>query len=406
MCLSFRLRAALWVAIGLAGGTIDGTVAAGPSPEPVAGPSAAVDSLLPLLTMEDYDESRPLILEALRRNGAACRSLGAYASSRSTVVREHAVRALSDAVCADFAAYAGYAADGDAWVIDAVIRAAERHLIAGAVPFLLARLSDSRRILADEGTWTIGDTAHRGLQAITCQSFHYDADASADDRRNALTRWRQWYLAHRDEPREAWVREGIERARDYAARDYGPHRLEGLRLLALIGEPALPALRTLLGRTPGDLSAEVSCLPDEPPRPPDQVPCVLLVRNVTNRKVAFAPPQSGPEVRVSRQEPPPESDGAPARRGKAPASRPAAAPPDPPVPVDPRAALAALAARLVELSPGEVRRYDFAVGPVPASGRYAVRASLADFALIPAAGPASILTPGTIEVETVVRFDM
>ncbi|HEV8702980.1 MAG TPA: hypothetical protein VGV60_17045 [Candidatus Polarisedimenticolia bacterium] len=405
MCLILRLEAAFLVAIGLAGGAMGRTAAAGPPKEPVAGPSAAVDSILPLLTAEDYDETRPRILEALRQFGAPCRSLGAYASSRSTLVREHAVRALSDAGCADFAAYEGFAADGDAWVIDAIIRAAGKHLIAGAVPFLLARLSDSRRILADEGTWTIGDTAHRGLQAITCQSFHYDAAASADDRRNALTRWRQWYLAHRDEPREAWVREGIDRAREYAARDYGPHRLEGLRLLALIGEPALPALRALLGRTPGDLSAEVSCLPEEPPRPPDQVPCVLLVRNVTDRKVAFAPPQSGPEVRVTRQEPP-EADGAPARPGKATASRPAPAPPEPPVPVDPRAALAALAARLVELSPGEVRRYDFAIGPVPAPGRYEVRASLPDSALTPGAGPASMRAPGTIEVKTVVRFDM
>src|SRR5258706_15325473 len=58
MCLSFRLKGALLVAIGLAGGTIDGAAAAGPSPEAAAGPSAAVDSVLPLLTAEDYDESR------------------------------------------------------------------------------------------------------------------------------------------------------------------------------------------------------------------------------------------------------------------------------------------------------------------------------------------------------------
>src|SRR5688572_3356484 len=158
MCLSFRLSAALLVAIGL-----------------LAGPRAAADPILPLLSAEDYDESRPQILETLRQDGAACRTLGAYASSRSTRVREHAVRALSDAGCADFAAYSGYAADGDAWVMDAVIRAAESHLIAGAVPFLLSRLSDPRRIVAGEGTWTIGDAAHGALRAITCQSFHYDA---------------------------------------------------------------------------------------------------------------------------------------------------------------------------------------------------------------------------------------
>lgn len=389
MCLSLRLSAAILVAIGL-----------------LSGPLAADDPILPLLSVEEYDESRQQLLEMLRQSGAPCKTLGAYASSRSTRVREHAVRALSDAGCADFAAYSAYTADGDAWVIDAVIRAAERHLIAGAVPFLLSRLSDPRRILAEEGTWTIGDAAHRGLRAITCQSFHYAAAAPADDRRNALTRWRQWYLAHRDEPREAWVKAGIERARDYAARDYGPHRLEGLRLLALIGEPALPALRTLLGRMPADLSADLACLPDEPPRPPDRVPCALVLRNVSDRRVAFAPPQSGPEVVVTRQAPAAEIDPAPARPGKSPAPRPVPAAADKPAPFDPGAGLAALAARLIELAPGEIRRYEFEVGPVPAPGRYTVRARLDDPALGLAAGSTPTQAAGRIEVETVVRFDM
>jgi len=391
MCLSFRLSAAILIAIGLGTGL-----------------PAADDPLLPLLSVEEYDASRPGILEALRKDAAPCRTLGAYASSRSTTVREHAVRALSDAGCADFAAYSVYALDRDAWVVDAVIRAAQRHLIAGAVPFLLSRLSDSRRILAAEGTWTIGDAAHRGLQAITCQSFHYDASGSGDDRRNALTRWRQWYVAHRDEPREAWVKEGIARAREYASRDYGPHRLEGLRLLALIGEPALPALRALLGRSPGDLSVDVSCTPDEPPRPPDRVPCALVVRNVTDHGVAFAPPQSGPEVGVTRQVYAQESDPPPARPGKSPAPRPApaaapaAAPP--PAPSDARAGLASLAARLIELLPGEVRRYEFDVGPVPAPGRYTVRVRLDDPSMSFSQGSAP--APQGIEAETVVRFDM
>ena len=393
MCLSFRLSAALLIAIGL-----------------LSGLPAADDPILPLLGVEDYDESRPQLLEMLRQNAAPCRALGAYASSRSTTVREHAVRALSDAGCADFAAYSVYAADRDAWVVDAVIRAAQRHLIAGAAPFLLSRLSDSRRILAAEGTWTIGDAAHRGLQAITCQSFHYDPSGSENDRRNALTRWRQWYLAHRAEPREAWVKEGIERAREYASRDYGPHRLEGLRLLALIGEPALPALRALLVRSPGDLSADVSCLPDEPPRPPDRVPCALVVRNVTDHGVAFAPPQSGPEVGVTRQvvaaesDPPPERPGKPSASRPAPAAAPAAA--LTPAPSDPRERLANLAARLIELLPGEVRRYEFDVGPVPSPGRYTVRVRLDDPSVGLSLGSAQAPPAPGIEAETVVRFDM
>ena len=378
MCLILRLIAALSAVICLA---------AGPAPAATGPATAAPDPVLPLLAEEDYAQVRPRILEALRQNGTPCRALGAYVSARDGRVREHAVRALADAGCADFAAYAGYAADGDAWVIDAVIRAAERHRMAGAVPFLLTRLSDARRILAEEGTWTIGDTVHHGLQVITCQSFHYDPGAAADDRRNALTRWRQWYLGHRDEPRDAWVKAGIERARDYAGRDYGPHRLEGLRLLALIGEPALPALRDLLGRSAGDLRAELSCHPEEPPRPTDQVPCALVVRNVTARHVAFAPPPGGPEVRVTRSDAPPETGQAAA-------------------PADQGAILAALAGRLADLSPGEIRRYELAVGPVTAPGRYRVRATLADLVLALTSGSAPDRAPGAIEAETIVRFDM
>ncbi|MBI1951456.1 MAG: hypothetical protein HYS34_08855 [Acidobacteria bacterium] len=410
MCSIPRLIAAFSAVIGLGAcpgiglGRIPDAV--GPDATSSAGPSTATDPVLPLLAEEDYAQSRRRIQDALRQNGDPCRALGAYASARDSRVREHAVRALADAGCADFRAYAGYGADRDAWVIDAVIRAAERHLMAGAVPLLLRWLSDPRRILGEEGTWTIGDTAHRGLQAITCQSFHYDSVASADDRRNALTRWRQWYLAHRGEPRDAWVKAGIERARDYAARDYGPHRLEGLRLLALIGEPALPALRDLLGRSPGDLRADLACRPEEPPRPTDQVPCALVVRNVTARHVAFAPPPGGPEVRVTRDEDPPES-GKGARR-PARASAPGAGPPAPGAGPAARAGatLAALAARLDDLAPGEVRRYEFAVGPVAAPGRYRVRATLSDLALDFTSGPAPVRAPAAIETETIVPFNL
>src|SRR5206468_2892356 len=80
--------------------------------------------------------------------------------------------------------------------------------------------------------------------------------------------------------------------------DYGPHRLEGLRLLALIGPRALPALRDTLARRPSDLTADVACAPDEPPRPGDVIPCALLVRNASKHALAIAPPPDGPVVRL------------------------------------------------------------------------------------------------------------
>jgi len=53
MCLSFRLSAAILIAIGLGTRLL-----------------AAEDPLLPLLSVEEYDASRPGILEALRKDAA------------------------------------------------------------------------------------------------------------------------------------------------------------------------------------------------------------------------------------------------------------------------------------------------------------------------------------------------
>lgn len=412
MCLISWLFAT-FTALAAVSGPVRG---AGPEPP------AAADPLLPYL-QDDDSQARAQVLKALRDQGRPpCPALGAYARNGNSRVRASAVQAMDDAGCSDFDAYGDYLLDGSASVLSALVEAAERQLMRDAVPFLLGSLFDRRRIVTERGTWSIGERAQRALMVITCQSFHFDPASSRDDQRNAVTRWRQWYLAKRDLPRDEWVQEGIGRARDYAQRDYGPYRVEGLRLLALIGPEALPTLHELLARQPGDLKTEVVCQPDEPPRIIDAVPCALLVRNSAGRHLTIAPPPDGPEVRVIPSDSPP--DERPPARGGAPAS----ALPRPPGPPDrprgaegPAAALGAFADRLVDLAPGEVLRYEFKAGPVLFAGRYRVRAALPDLAAGLTAnavardgaagkrfgevGPRATLPPSIIEAETIVRFE-
>jgi hypothetical protein len=412
MCLISWLFAT-FTAIAAASGPVLGA-----APEP----PAAADPLLPYL-QDDDSQARAQVLKVLREQGRPpCPALGAYAGNGNSRVRGNAVQAMDDAGCSDFDAYGAYLLDGSASVLSALVEAAERHLMKDAVPFLLGSLFDRRRIVTERGTWSIGERAQHALMVITCQSFHFDPATSRDDQRNAVTRWRQWYLAKRDLPRDEWVQEGIGRARDYAQRDYGPYRVEGLRLLALIGPQALPALRELLARKPDDLKAEVVCQPDEPPRVTDAVPCALLVRNSAGRRVAIAPPPDGPEVRLVPSDAPPD-ERPPARGGAAaPASPRSPGPPDrPPGTEGPAAALGAFADRLVDLAPGEVLRFEFKAGPVLFAGRYRVRAALPDLAAGLAAsamardggaakrvgetGPRASVPPSTIEAETIVRFE-
>lgn len=385
-------------------------LAAAPDPSRTApAPPRATDPILAYLLDED-PAARVRALEALRGEGLPpCRALAAYARERNSRVRENAVRTMNDGGCRDFDLYGGYLSDGAAGVVDAVIGAAERHLIADAVPFLLGSLPDRRRIVTEAGTWSIGERAHRALRVITCQSFHYDPASSRDDQRNAITRWRQWYLAKRGLPRDEWVQEGIVRATDYARRDHPRHRVEGLRLLALIGPPALPALRDLVAREAGEIQAEVVCLPEEPPRVTDAVPCALTVRNVSGRRLAVAPPPDGPRIRVSPGGAGPEGRAS-ARSDTAAAER-----------RPPSVELGAFADRLIDLAPGEVLKFEFKAGPVLAAGRYRVGAELEDLAAGLGAGSASLdgsaaksgtsggpraaARPPAIEAETIVRFE-
>ncbi len=387
MCVISRTIAVCWAIL----------LAAVPSVSAAAGPSTAADPLLPYLQGDD-PQSRSQVLAVLKEEGRSpCQALRAYAMSPKSRVRESAVRVMNDAACSDFEAYSGYLLDSAAGVVDALIDAARRRLMADAVPFLLGCLSDRRQIVTGEGSWSISERAHRALMVITCQSFHYDVTASRDDQRDAVTRWRQWFLARRKLPRDEWVQEGIERGRDYAGRDYGPHRLEGLRLLALIGPRALPALREALARRPADLTAEVACAPDEPPRPGDIVPCALVVRNASKHPLAIAPPPDGPVVRLSQGDP--AHDQVPSARGS-----PAAG-------ADIAEALDAFADRVVDLAPGEVRRFEFNAGPVLLSGRYRLHVELDDLSsrLVDSsktgAAPRSAATSTAIEAETMLRFE-
>jgi len=370
------------------------------------------DPLLPYLR-DDRPEARAQALDLLKSQGrAACEALGAYANHPASRVRESAVRTMNDAGCPQFAAYGAYLHDGAAGVVDAIVDAAERRLMTDAVPFLLGSLSDRRRIVTDEGVWSIGERAERALMVITCQSFHYDFAASRDDQRNSLTRWRQWYLAKRSLPREDWIQEGIGRAQDYAGRDYIPYRLEGLRLLTLIGPPAAPALRTALARHPDQLKMEVVCQPDEAPRPGDAVPCTLVVRNGSRQSLAIAPSADAPAVRWWPVDADADGDAAPA----APASRFAR-----PSGTWDLETLAAFADRLIEVPAGGSRRFDFVAGPVSASGRYRVRAEIDDLTLRlfedrrepDSAAPRGVARPAspvaspprTLGAETILRFE-
>jgi len=355
-----------------------------------------------LLAQDDYEATRADLLRALQRpGGLPCWWLGAFADERNDRIREHAVRALSDAGCSHFDSYRPFTNDSSTWVTDALLRAVERRQIAGAVPFLISRLIDGRRIVSAEGWWTIGDSAHRALKVVTCQSFHFDLRGSAPEQAAAMAAWSRWYEAHRDEPRELWVSSGIALARDYIGSDDPARRREGLDLLTWIGAPALPALRAAFQRGPQDLKASLACASEEPPRVTEDVTCVLLVLNGSGRRVALAPAPGDPQVRLTRHgEERDPSRGEPTKgqgkglRGTGLAQEPL---PPSPRPVPPAADIAP---RIIDLAPGEVLKREVRVGPVMTAGHYEVRVTLADLA--------SAIEPQplpTIEAATVLRFE-
>lgn len=323
------------------------------------------DPLQAILADDDFDARlADLALELKQGDASPCERLGGFGDNRNERVREHAVRALSVAGCGTLASFGPYLRDPNPWVIEAVLRGIERGRVREAVPFLIDRLTDRRAIVSGDGAWTIAESAHRALRTLTCQSFHFDPQGSPRGQAGAVERFRSWFLEHGSETREGWIASGLSLARDYLGRDFAPHRREGLELLLLIGPPAATELRAALERKTGDLRVSVTCQPAEPPRVGDRVPCTLLVTNAGSRPVALVPIGDAPEVRLIRQ-----NDG----RAEDPGERPRGV-------LQLAAEMPALAARVIDLGPGDVLRRDFQAGPVRAAGRYEVRATLVDLA--------------------------
>jgi hypothetical protein len=344
------------------------------APRPGSPPPDLVDLLL---ADEDYEASRETLLATLRQSGAPCERLDRFASNRNERVREHAVRALADAGCNDFSAYRSYLEDPSPWVQRGVFDAAERLRIGDAIPFMVRRLTDPRLMLSDAGSLSVGEAAHRALRALSCQSFHFDPHGPHAGQVDAAAQWTSWYAEHGGEPREKWVAEGIALAHDYLSRDFTPHRVEGLELLALIGSPALPALREGFARGSGDLKVTLSCSPEEPPRVLDRVPCALEVVNLASRRVALAPAPGDPATRLRRIdaagfEGPPSR---PSREGGGVSDR---GPSSGEGRGGGAAAVSRIAGSIIDLVPGQVLRREFTIGPVSTAGRYEITAILPD----------------------------
>ncbi len=370
--------------VGAAGNLSIATLPGAPSAASSAPSPAPADPLLSILADDDFDARAPAVALELKQGSAdACLRLGRFGTNRNERVREHAVRALAVAGCRDFASLDPFLDDPSPWVTEAVLREIERQKRREAVPYLIDRLTDRRAIVSGDGSWTIAESAHRALRALTCQSFHFDPAGSPAGQAGARDRFRAWYAEHGGEPREKWIASGLSSARDDLGSDLAATRREGLELLLMIGSPAAADLRAALGRKPGELRASLTCDPTEPPRVSDRVPCSLLVTNASGRTIPLVPIGEGPEVRLIRQE-----EG----RMETRADRPREASQE-------SATTSDLAPRILQLGPGDVLRREFQVGPVRAAGHYEVRATLLDLATtLPAPdapAPAPSVTPVT-----------
>jgi hypothetical protein len=369
-----------------------------------AAPRAAVEvpELERRLAADTWESERPRLLRLLAEPGGCARP-AEVASARDARVRERAVRLLADAGCDGLQSYGPFLADPHPWIVEALVRAIERHRIGAAVPYLLTRLEDGRRIVDAQGSFPLGALAHRALVAVTCQSFHFDPSAPGPARAEAARRFEAWYAGARERPRPEWIRDGIARAREYLE-EGSPWRAEGAALLARIGGEALPVLKRFLERDPADLSAGVACEADEPPRVTDTLRCVLVVQNASSRRLLVAVPPGGPRVWLEPLAPGgaggterrPAAGSEPGRAGEA---DPPEAAPRPGQAADATALLLeAFADIVVDLAPGELLQRDLSAGPALAAGRYELRATIEDAAARLAGGP-------PIVARTTLRFE-
>jgi len=365
------------------------------------------DPLLALLGQDDEAARRGAIRELLQAGGGdGCARLSGYSRARDSGARENAVRTMGDFGCSSIDDYRPYFSDGSAWVADALLDAVSRNRVEEGVPYALARLDDRRRLVSDGGSWTLAQAALRALRTLTGQPIPTAAQARAEGASvPAEAVWRAWYAAHRDEPPAAWIISGVTSMREALAGHSPARRLAALETAALIGEPGQIVLVEALRRKPSDLTAALSCTPDEPPRVTDEVPCVLTVKNSTLHRVALAsgdvdvevalwvPPATEPRTSGRERDPVmvrTKPKGNPGPSAKAPA---AGAPiSDPGV----------LAGRIVDLGPGESLRRQLRIGPVEAAGRYEVKVELAD--LWESLDPGPYLAP-PLESALVLRFE-
>jgi hypothetical protein len=388
------------------GATVLGLITAG------AAPRSAPDPLA-LMLADDWNEAtRATLIDLIRGLGsAACGTLSAYSNAQDARAREHAVRALDLAGCDTVEDYRPYFADRAPWVVDAVIAAAGNHRIVAASSFVLEHVDDRRRLVSDDGTWTIEEAAHRVLRRLTGQPMPFAAGDPPAARDRAAAAWRAWMAAHRAEPLSVWLASGREAARRALQGGNAAARMAALETLALADTEGQAILRDALLRAPGEIEASLECLPEEPPRVTETVGCTLNLRNVTARRIAMA--LGGPVIALavaSPAPPPDESRDAGARhdpRGSGGSKGKGAGPPPepapPPSPPPPSVTAADLSGRFVDLAPGGSKTYALTAGPALSAGRFVVRATVRDLGATLAGTPKGL--PDRLEATTGLRFE-